>query len=163
MNGLENKTYAILLIISNLVAILQLVAAIKWPRISRISFFLLFAWASWTNWTESQQAPQIYLEYANLTWSGWYKDFINGWFADHIKLAIGVIATCQALIAFSMLMKGWIYIIGGIGAIIFLISILPFGVGSGFPCTAIMAIAIYILLKKSSNTFIWENKKLKAA
>jgi hypothetical protein len=161
MNGLENKTYVILLVISNLVAILQLIAAIKWPRISRLSFFLLFAWASWINWTKSQYTPQFYLDYADLAWSGWYRNFINGWFAGHIQLAVGVIATCQALIAFSMLMKGWIYKIGGISAIIFLISILPLGVGSGFPCTAIMAVAIYILLKKNSNKFIWESNKMK--
>jgi hypothetical protein len=39
MNGLDNKLYVTLLIISNLVAILQLIAAIKWPRIARLSFF----------------------------------------------------------------------------------------------------------------------------
>ena len=61
MKGLDNHVYVILLVISNIVAILQLIAAIKWPRIARLSFFLLFAWASWTNWTESLRAPQFYL------------------------------------------------------------------------------------------------------
>ncbi|MFI5129152.1 MAG: hypothetical protein ACHQFX_04145 [Chitinophagales bacterium] len=159
MKGLDNELYVILLTISNVVAILQLIAAIKWPGIARISFFLLFAWASWTNWTESQQTPQFYLDYADLTWSSWYRYFINGWFAEHVQLAVGFIATCQGLIAISMLLKGWIYKIGGIGAILFLVSILPFGVGSGFPCTAIMAIAIYILLKKHDHSFIWETHK----
>ena len=160
MKGLNNELYVILLTISNAVAILQLIAAIKWPRIARLSFFLLFAWASWTNWTESQQTPQFYLEYADLTWSNWYRDFINGWFAQHIQLAVGFIGACQGLIAISMLLKGWVFKIGSIGAIIFLIAILPFGVGSGFPCTAIMAIAIYILLRKHDNKFIWERNKL---
>lgn len=163
MKGLDNELYVILLTISNAVAILQLIAAIKWPRIARLSFFLLFAWASWTNWNESQQTPQFYLDYADLTWSGWYRDFIQGWFADHIQLAVGFIAICQGLIAISMLLKGWIFKIGGVGAILFLVSILPFGVGSGFPCTAIMAIAIYIFLKKHDNKFIWESNKPAAA
>jgi hypothetical protein len=57
MKGLDNQLYVTLLIFSNIVAILQVIAAIKWPRIARLSFFLLFAWASWTNWTESQRAP----------------------------------------------------------------------------------------------------------
>jgi len=160
MKGLNNEVDVILLCIANIVAILQLIASIKWPRIARVSFFLLFAWASWANWTELQQTPQSYLDYANLTWSNWYRDFINGWFADHVELAVGFIAACQGLIAVSMLLKGWSFKIGGIGAILFLISILPFGVGSGFPCTAIMAIAIYILLKKHDNQFVWESKKL---
>jgi len=156
MKGLDNQTYVILLIISNLVAILQLIAAIKCPRIARLSFFLLFAWASWTNWKESQQSPQFYLEYADLAWSSWYRSFIRGWFGNHIQLAVGFIATCQGLIAISMLLKGWIYKIGSIGGIVFLLAILPFGVGSGFPCTAIMAIAIFILLRKHNNEFVWK-------
>jgi hypothetical protein len=159
MKGFDNQTYMMLLTISNGVALLQLVAAIKWPRIARLSFFILFAWASWTNWRESQQTPEFYLDYADLTWNDWYKDFITGWFAQHIELAVGFIATCQGLIAISMLFKGWIFKIGSIGAIVFLISILPLGVGSGFPCTAIMAIAIYILLKKHNTKFVWQNRR----
>src|SRR6187549_3767789 len=123
MKGLDNQIYVTLLIISNVVAILQVIAAIKWPRIARFSFFLLFAWASWTNWTTSHQTPQFYLEYADLTWSSWYKDFINGWFAAHIQLAVGLVAICQALIAVSMLLNGWIFTTGAFGAMIFLVSI----------------------------------------
>jgi len=160
MKGLDNQLYVTLLIISNIVAILQLIAATKWPRIARLSFFLLFAWAGWTNWTESQQAPQFYLEYADLTWSDWYRRFIKGWFADHIQFAVGIIATCQGLIAVSILLKGWVYKIGSVGGIIFLLSILPFGVGSGFPCTAIMATALFILLRKHHHDFIWSTNKL---
>ncbi|HEV8508016.1 MAG TPA: hypothetical protein VGQ53_21585 [Chitinophagaceae bacterium] len=160
MRGLDNQLYVILLIISNVVAILQLVAAIKWPRLARLSFFFLFAWASWANWSESQRTPQFYLEYADLTWSSWYRNFIKGWFADHIQLAVGFVALCQGLIAVSMLLKGWIYKIGSVGAVVFLLSILPFGVGSGFPCTAIMAIALIVLLRKYNHEFIWSPSKL---
>jgi hypothetical protein len=163
MKGLDNQLYIMLLVISNLVAIAQLIAAVKWSRLARVSFFLLFAWASWTNWKTSQQTPQFYLDYSDLAWIGWYRTFITGWFADHIKTVVGFIATCQGLIAVSMLLKGWIFKIGCTGAIIFLISILPFGVGSGFPCTAIMAAAMYILLKKHNNKFAWENNKMPVA
>ena len=139
-------------------AILQLIAAVKWPGIARISFFLLFAWASWTNWKTSQQKPQFYLDYADLAWSEWYRTFIHGWFAENINPVVGFIATCQGLIAISMLLKVWIFKIGSIGAIVFLISILQFGVGSGFPCTATMSVAIYILLKTHNNKFVWERR-----
>ncbi|MGZ5220987.1 MAG: hypothetical protein ACXWC7_12945, partial [Chitinophagaceae bacterium] len=139
MKGLDNELFVTLLIISNIVAILQLIAAVKWPRIARFSFFLLFAWAGWTSWIQSQLQPHVYLDYANLTWSKMYRDFITGWFADHVQSAVAFIAACQGLIAVSMLLKGWIFSLGAIGGIIFLLAILPFGVGSGFPCTAIMA------------------------
>ena len=158
MKGLDNQLYVILLLISNAIAIVQLIAAIKWPRMARLSFFILFAWASWMNWTTSQQTPEVYIDYANLTWSDWYSNFINGWFAQHIQLAVGCIATCQALIAIALLLKGGIFKAGGIAAIIFLLCIVPFGVGSGFPATVIMAAAIFVLIKKHNNKFIWQNK-----
>ncbi|MEP7375738.1 MAG: hypothetical protein ABI675_20240 [Chitinophagaceae bacterium] len=163
MKGLDNQLYIIMLLISNVVAILQLIAAVKWPRIARVSFFLLFAWAGWTNWKTSQQTPQFYLDYADLTWSGWYRTFINGWFAEHIKSAVGFVAACQGLIAISMLLKGRTFKIGCMGGILFLVAILPLGVGAGFPCTAIIAIALFILLKKHSKSFLWEPVKVIAA
>ena len=160
MNGLNNQTYLLLLIISNIVAVLQFIAAIKWPRIARLSFFVLFVWAGWTNWTTSRETPQFYLEYADFALFQWYTDLINGWFADYIQTAVGLIAICQFLIAISMILKGWIYKTGSIGAMIFLIAILPLGVGSGFPCTGIMAVAIFILIKKHNIGFIWKKNKI---
>ncbi|GAB2824323.1 hypothetical protein [Ferruginibacter profundus] len=158
MKGLDNQLYVILLLISNGIALLQLIAALKWPGWARLSFFLLFAWACWMNWTTSQQTPGVYIDYANLTWSHWYSNFIHGWFAAHIQLAVGAIAVCQGLIAITMLLKGWIFKAGCTGAIIFLLCIVPFGVGSGFPATVVMAAAIVILLKKNRNTFIWQKR-----
>jgi len=163
MRGLDNELYIILLIISNVIAILQLIASIKWPRIARLTFFLLFAWAGWINWKTAKQSPGDYLEYADLTWISWYASFIKGWFAQHILLAVGFIATGQALIAVSMLFKGRIYTIGCVGAIAFLLAILPLGVGAGFPATAIMAIACFILLKKQPAKFLWQSDKLSIA
>lgn len=160
MKGLENQDYVLLLAISNTIAILLLLAALWWPRIARILFFLLFSWACWINWTTSQRIPDSYLEYADLTWSGWYRNFITGWFANNIQLAVGSIAACQGLIAVSMLLKGWIFKMGIIGAILFFLSILPLGVGSGFPCTAIMAVAMLILTKKDNIEFIWEKSTI---
>jgi len=49
MKGWYNELNIILLVISNLVAIFQLVTSVKWPRIARASFFILFAWACWIN------------------------------------------------------------------------------------------------------------------
>jgi hypothetical protein len=78
-------------------------------------------------------------------------------------LAVGFIATNQALIALSMICKGWIFKIGCAGAIIFLLAILPFGIGAGFPSTGIMAITCFILLKKQHVKFIWQSEKLSIA
>jgi hypothetical protein len=155
MKGLENSTYLILYIISNVVALLMLWAGWKNQRILRLMLFIVFAWASFTNWNEALVAPQFYLEYAGLTFSGWYRDFINGWFSTHITLTVGTIATCQALIAMSMLLKGWIFKTAAIGAIIFLLAIAPLGVGAAFPCTVIMAVSIWLLLRNKKINYLW--------
>jgi hypothetical protein len=152
MNGLDNPAYLTGLIISNIAAILFLITAFRWPKIARVLFLVLFSWASWMNWKTSLENPNAYLEYAGLTWSSFYKDFINGWFSRNIQFAVGIVATCQGLIAISMLLKGWVFKAGAIGAILFLLAIVPLGIGSGFPCTIIFAAAMFLLLKKENET-----------
>ena len=149
-----------LLLISNIVAILQLTAAVKWPRLAKVSFFLLFGWACWINRKTAHQNPTDYLNYASLAWTHYYKNFINGWFSRHIEQAVGFIAICQGLIAIAFLLKGWVFKMGCIAAIVFLLAIVPLGIGSGFPCTAIMAIALFILQKKHGSNFVWRNNTL---
>jgi hypothetical protein len=155
MKGLENQTYIVMLLAFNVLALIFLLCAVKWPRISRLLFFLLFSWACWMNWTTSQRSPNDYLQYADLNLSSWYRDFINGWFSRHIPLIVGFIATCQGLIALSMLLRGWIFKTGCVGGIIFLLAIAPFGVGSGFPCTITFAVALFILFRKGKK-YLWE-------
>jgi len=161
MKGLENQSYLFMLLAFNVLAIIFLVTAIKWPRIGRLLFFALFAWASWMNWTTSQRSPNEYLRYADLNFSQWYSDFINGWFSKHIPAVVGFIATCQGLIAISMVWKGPLYKIGCTGGVIFLLAIAPLGVGSGFPCTITFAIALIILFRKGNN-YLWNSKDWKA-
>ncbi|XZF14605.1 hypothetical protein ACTHGU_00560 [Chitinophagaceae bacterium MMS25-I14] len=154
MKGLENSTYLTLYIISNAVAILMLLAAWKAPRVARVLFFCLFAWASWKNWTTAIRSPQYYMEYASLTFSDLYRFIIHGWFSEHITLSVCIIAVCQALIAISMLLKESLFRAGTTAAVIFLLAIAPLGVGSAFPCTLIMAIAIK-MLSRTARYYIW--------
>lgn len=158
MKGFENQSYLVAYIISNAVAVFLLFAAWKWPKLSRTLFSLLFAWACWTNWSIAVSSPQDYLEYASLTFLPVYEDFIRGWFSEHIALVVGFIATVQGLIAIALTLKGWIYKLGCVAAIIFLLSITPLGVGSAFPCTLIMAIAILILLR-NQHSYLWQIEK----
>lgn len=151
MKGLENPSYLYTLIAFNVLALFFSLAAVKWPRLARFLFFLLFSWACWLNWTTSQTKPNDYLQYAQFNFINWYTDFILGWFSKHIQLVVGIIAISQGLIAMSMFLKGCIYKIGCIGGIIFFLAITPLGVGSGFPCPAIFAIALGILYKKGNN------------
>lgn len=147
MNGLENKAYLIGYIISNAFALLTLFLSWKHIKLSRLAFVFLFGWASWANWTTAINSPDDYLDYAALTFLPFYKQFIEGWFSKHILLVVGLIATAQAFIAVSLLLRGWVYKAGIAGGIVFLLAIAPLGVGSAFPCTLLLAIALRILYK----------------
>ncbi len=151
MKGLENQTYLFGLIAFNLLALVFLFCGAWWPRIARVLFFLLFGWACWMNWTISRRSPDDYLQYADLSLGNWYREFINGWFSKHIPHVVGFIATCQGLIALSMLLKGWLFKTGCIGGIIFLLAIAPLGVGSGFPCTITFALGLGVLFRKGKD------------
>ena len=72
-------------------------------------------------------------------------------------LVVGFIATAQAFIAVSLLLKGRIYKAGIIGGVIFLIAIAPLGVGSAFPCTLLLALALGMIYK-NHNEFILTRK-----
>jgi hypothetical protein len=157
MNGLENKVYLIAYIISNAFALLVLFFSWRHIKLSRLAFVILFGWASWANWTTALNSPGDYLDYVSLSFFPLYKQFIEGWFSNHILLVVGFIATAQAFIAISLLLKGRIYKAGIIGGIIFLISIAPLGVGSAFPCTLLLALALGMIYK-NHNEFILTRK-----
>jgi hypothetical protein len=150
------KKFWLEVLISNIVALILLLAAIYRPRTARILFSLLFVWAAFTNWFTVHNKPQVYQEYESMALLPLYKNFIKGFFAEHSVLIVSFVAVSQLLIGISMLMKGWVYRLGCLGGIIFLLVILPLGVGSGFPCTLIMATGLLIVLKKNKNRFIWE-------
>ncbi len=152
------KQYLIPLLISNIAAILILLAALWKTKLARLLFVLLFGWACWMNYTTSHNTPEAYLEYAALTPFGFYRDFINGWFKEHITLMVTFISFGQLCIAAGMLLKGWWVRLACIGAVVFLMSIAPLGIGSGFPCTVIASVAAYFIWKKDDLNYLWNFK-----
>ena len=155
MEPLSNTAYLIGYIISNVFAILLLIAAIKRPKLARLLFFLLFAWAFGMNYYVSHNRPEAYLEYADEALP-FYKSFINGWFSDNITEMVSLIAFGQATIAAGMLLKGWWVKLASIGAIIFLMAIAPLGLYAGFPFSIIASIAAIFILKKDDLNFLWK-------
>ena len=142
--------------VSNAVAVLILIAAIRKTKLARLLFVLLFFWASWINFITSRNDPDSYLMYASVTPFGIYRDFINGWFTEHVTTIVTLISIGQGLIAAGMLLKGNLVRIAGIGAIVFFIAISPLGIGSGFPFPLLTAVAIYFILKKDDMNYLWK-------
>jgi hypothetical protein len=148
-------------IISNIVFLLSIVAALKRPMWTRIFFAGFFLWAAYFNSTTSIQSPEIYLNYSTLNALPTYRKFINGFFSEHITVIVFTIAVGQFLIALGLILnKNWVKL-ACIGGIIFGLAIAPLGVGSGFPSTVCMAIAFFILFKKQDHDFIWKLKQYK--
>jgi len=148
-------------VISNSIAILFLIAAIRKPKLSRLLFVLLFIWASWVNYTISQNNPSDYLNYASFTPFSLYRNFINGWFKSHVTSMVTIIAIGQGLIALGFLLKGWFVRLACAGAIVFFLAITPLGIGSGFPATIITTVAVCFILKNDELDFLWNLKTKK--
>lgn len=154
MKEFVNNTFFIGYLISNAFSLLLVFFAVMSPRVARILFFLLFAFASWINWKIALQSPQDYVRAAESALF-MYRGFITGWFSRHVLLVVGSIATAQAFIAVSILLRGWIYKAGVIGAIVFLLAIMPLGIAAAFPSTLIMAYAMVWLLKRKAD-YVWK-------
>lgn len=142
--------------LSNVAAVLLLWACWKKPLWGRLLFFLLFAWATWFNSTTVLSTPAVYTGYAQYTFSDGYRQFINGFFAQHTAPFVLAIAVGQAGIALSMLAKGWLFRLGTAGAMVFLLSIVPLGTGSAFPATVVMAAGMWMLWREGSDKWLWE-------
>jgi len=143
--------------VSNTIALIILILAIKKSRWARWTFFLLFAWACWINLRTASISPGDYMGYAELTPIGFYKDFISGWFKDNITTMVSVIAIGQGLIALGFLGKGWMVKLACLGAMLFFLGITPLGIGAGFPVPVIGIITAYFILKKDDLDFAWRN------
>lgn len=158
----NNNTVVITgVIISNLIALAMVWFSWKKPYVARLLFFLLFIWAGCTNMHTSLHSPELYLEYANFAILPFYKDFILGFFSHHITTMVFTIAICQLLIGISMLLKGGVFKFGCWGGILFLLSILPLGFGSGSPAPFFWAVGLFLLYRKGTNNFLWEGFRSK--
>jgi hypothetical protein len=157
MAGLENSSYLIEYIISNIVAILFLWAAIKKPVLARLMFVLLFGWASVANYLAAHRNPEEYLNYADASIK-WYADFIHGWFQQHITEMVSLIAIGEGLIAIGMMLKGWWVKLACIGVIIFQLAIAPLGVYAAFPFSITLSLASFFILKRDRFDYLWKFK-----
>lgn len=132
--------------VSQVVSLLILFISIKRPVWTRYIFAILFLAAGFFNWFTSLTTPEAYLMYAT-TAVGFYRDFINGWFRDHVTTIIPAIATGQLLIGAAMLYGSrWIFF-GCIGIIIFLLAIAPLGLGSAFPFSVTVSVAAWLVYR----------------
>jgi hypothetical protein len=155
------KQYFLPYIFSNILFGLSIWSAWKKPIVARIFLAGFFLWASIVNTITSIQSPQVYLEYANLSFLGIYRDFINGFFAQHIRIFVFCVACGQFLIFLGLCLRRTLTILACLGGMVFGLAIGPLGVGSAFPSTILMAIAFLILFQYHDHDYIWKIRQYK--
>lgn len=129
---------------SNLLSILLSVVAALWPRISRWIFVVIFLGAAVSNTMQALQEPQVYVDYGQSALPELYRSFIYGFFSQHTQPIVLAIAAGQLLVGVLLTRRGWLFGLGVLGGITFLIAIAPIGVFAGFPATLIMAAALFV-------------------
>ena len=134
-----------LYVTANLTALAVLALVVWRPAVARWMIAGVFVWASITNTMTALGTPEVYLEYAALTPSAWYRDFITGWFSGHIRAMVLSIAAGQMLIAALLAMPRPWRRLGVLGAVVFLAAIAPLGVGSGFPFSVTFGAAVVLV------------------
>lgn len=142
--------------VSNLAALGLLLASWKKPAWGRLLFFLLFGWAAWFNTVTVLSTPALYTGYGQYAFLPFYRTFINGFFAEHTAPIVLAIALGQAGVAVGMLAKGQLFRIGAFGGILFLLGIAPLGMGSAFPSPVVMAAALWMLFRRGSGRWLWQ-------
>ncbi|AUD04283.1 hypothetical protein [Spirosoma pollinicola] len=135
----------ILYAVSNIAAILLLIACYKRPLIARFCFALLFAWASWFNATTALATPWVYTDFADYAVLDVYRWFILGPFGKVATPLILTIAAGQLFISVSMPSTGRLFKMGCVAGILFSIGILPLGIGAAFPAMVFIAMGFYQL------------------
>jgi len=132
--------------VSQLVSIIILILAWKKPVWARYLFAVIFIVAGLFNWATSLRAPESYLMFAE-TAVPLYRNFIHGWFSEHITLMVPFVATGQILIGAGLIAGGRWLALGCLGAILFLMAIAPLGVGSAFPFSITVSIAVFLVYR----------------
>jgi len=132
------------------VSIIMVTVAWKRTNAGTVVYALLFTVAGIVNFYFALHKPQIYWDYANLKPIFLYKSFIEGFFSQHTKLIVSLIAVFQLVIGFGLATQNGLKKFAAAGAILFLVAIAPLGAGSAFPSTLIMAAGAWILMRRTS-------------
>lgn len=134
-------------IISNVLAVLLLLCAFKWPSFVRWFSVALFIGAALFNAYTGIVDPASYVEGFGPGAAALYRRFITGFFAAHASAIIIAIAAGQLAVGLLMARDGTLRL-GVLGAAIFLVAIMPLGVGSAFPFSLFAIAALVVMRRK---------------
>jgi hypothetical protein len=137
-----------ILILSNVAALSMLYFSWRKPLVARLGIFALLFIAGIVNWMLTTDVSEIPAD-INFTFSLIDAGFVHRWFISHGDTAIRLIAICQWLVAFSLLMRLKVRRISAIAGIVLILVVVPIGFGSPFPFTFIIAMALFTISRES--------------
>lgn len=146
-------------VIVNLIAIIMTYLTFKKPGYGRFLFGGMFLLAGIFNLYYAFFNPDEFIYYTEFAVFDLYKEFFIGIYSDNSKLILMSIAGAQLVTGFGFWSKGAFVKYASIAGIIFLIGILPMGLGAAFPSTLIMAAGIYKTYTRSFNKNLWDKFK----
>lgn len=133
---------------SNIISAALVVAAVKRPRLTRALFVTIFLVAGMFNAYTAITEPEAYLMYADLAVLNVYRNFITGFFSSHSEIIVLAIALCQLGVAALLCGDNRFLKIGVGGGVMFFVAIIPLGVGSAFPASLLLAMAIVLMWRR---------------
>lgn len=143
-----------------LISLLLAAVCLPWPNLGRALFALLFGWAGQFNLKLALVHPQAYVGFSRFAVLEAYRDFIQGWFAQHVAwvvvpIALGQLAICLLLLGPTRAVR-----LGCAGGIVFALAIAPLCAGSAFPASLVMALGLALLMRRryarSLPGLVWE-------
>jgi hypothetical protein len=147
----------------NIVAILLVLIAAKWPKIARLLFSVLFLGAGVWNLFASLTMPAFYVATYGPSATPLYAAFITGPFASNPALFVAPIAIGQLAISILATGTGRSVRLAMLGSMVFLLAIAPLGVGAAFPFSIFGILAAYLLFRTPFDTSLFEDVEATSA
>ena len=142
--------------VANVLALIMAITCWKRPKWGQLLFAINFIGAAIFNGVFWYLEPGEYTYYSEFVWLDSYRNFILGPFLENLRLILGLIILFQLYIGFGLLSKGWWLKSAVVLGILFLVGIVPFGLGAAFPATLIQSVGLFLIYKNAKTTTIQE-------
>ena len=132
-------------LLTNAIALVLVFLAFKRRRLTRLIFILIFLLAGLFNIFTIIAQPELFNYYADKAFLDIYRNFISGYFSQHIQEIVASIGLGQIIVATLLSAGGrWVHL-GVIGGVIFFIALIPLGVSAAFPAMFLFIIALILM------------------
>lgn len=143
-----DSSLAIPYLLSNLLGLVMLVIAWRWATVARVLIVAGFVTAGVFNIVTALADPEGYLRFADHAWPPY------PWLVEHVFALAPrgfVLAIATAQIAGAVLLAFGARRVARAGAlvlVVFLVAIAPFGIGSAFPSSLLLAAAVWCVRER---------------